>query len=232
MCVRILISVFACLFSPYACCQAVPGPAADGAAIHHLLGQYAKAVDTLDLRLLTQIWSHSPAVSFIYPSLTLVGTEPAPEMERLTKALSGSWCLTITLEPSEAMPKGGIGHGEEVWRSGPGGLSLIEDYHSTGDEGEITGMGVFWWDRDVRRFQVTWCDNTTSTGCSEMTKGASWDRDDLVLRNDWKHEGQQSVFKEVFSQIKENTFTQRLYQGESENRLKLLASIYARKKCH
>jgi len=67
MCVRVLISVFACLFSPYACCQAVPGPATDGAAIHHLLGQYAQAVDTVDLKLLSKIWSHSPDVSFIYP---------------------------------------------------------------------------------------------------------------------------------------------------------------------
>jgi ketosteroid isomerase-like protein len=37
------------------------------AAIHHLIDQYAKAVDTVDLSLLSQIWSHSPEVSFIYP---------------------------------------------------------------------------------------------------------------------------------------------------------------------
>jgi ketosteroid isomerase-like protein len=43
------------------------GPAPDVEAIHHLIGRYTKAVDTVDLNLLWQIWSHSPEVSFIYP---------------------------------------------------------------------------------------------------------------------------------------------------------------------
>ena len=42
-------------------------PAADVEAIHHLIDRYAKAVDTVDMKLLSQIWSHSPEVSFIYP---------------------------------------------------------------------------------------------------------------------------------------------------------------------
>ena len=64
----ILIAAFAFLFPAYACCQADAGAAAaDSAAIHPLLGQYAQAVDTVDLKLLAQIWSHSPDVSFIYP---------------------------------------------------------------------------------------------------------------------------------------------------------------------
>jgi hypothetical protein len=50
-----------------ASCQAAADPAADSAAIHHLLGEYTQAVDTVDLKLLAQIWSHSPDVSFIYP---------------------------------------------------------------------------------------------------------------------------------------------------------------------
>jgi hypothetical protein len=64
--VRILIATVVCLFPAYACCQTGAGPSADSAAIHFLLGQYAKAVDTVDLKLLAQIWSHSPDVSFIY----------------------------------------------------------------------------------------------------------------------------------------------------------------------
>jgi ketosteroid isomerase-like protein len=47
--------------------QTDTGPAPDVEAIHHLVDQYAKAVDTVDLNLLSQIWSHSPEVSFIYP---------------------------------------------------------------------------------------------------------------------------------------------------------------------
>lgn len=62
---RVLIAAFTFLVPVYACGE--PGAAADSLAIHDLLGQYAKAVDTVDLRLLAQIWSHSPDVSFIYP---------------------------------------------------------------------------------------------------------------------------------------------------------------------
>jgi ketosteroid isomerase-like protein len=43
------------------------GPAPDVKAIHHLLERYVQAVDTLDLSLLSQIWSHSSEASFIYP---------------------------------------------------------------------------------------------------------------------------------------------------------------------
>jgi len=67
---RILIAAFAFLFPVFASCQAAPDPAAaaaDNLAIHRLLDRYAQAVDTVDLKLLAGIWSHSPDVSFIYP---------------------------------------------------------------------------------------------------------------------------------------------------------------------
>ena len=50
-----------------ASCQAAADHAADSTVIHHLLKEYTQAVDTVDLKLLAQIWSHSPDVSFIYP---------------------------------------------------------------------------------------------------------------------------------------------------------------------
>ena len=67
---RILIAAVAFLLPACASGQTAPdiaAAAADNLAIHHLLDQYAKAVDTIDLKLLAQIWSHSPDVSFIYP---------------------------------------------------------------------------------------------------------------------------------------------------------------------
>lgn len=64
----ILITAAALLSPAYAGCQPDAGAAAvDNLAIHRLLDQYAQAIDTVDLKLLSQIWSHSPDVSFIYP---------------------------------------------------------------------------------------------------------------------------------------------------------------------
>src|SRR6202051_5340993 len=67
MVTRILGAAILCLMPAYAAAQTDTGPGRDIAAIHHLIEQYAKAVDTVDLKLLSQIWSHSPEVSFIYP---------------------------------------------------------------------------------------------------------------------------------------------------------------------
>jgi ketosteroid isomerase-like protein len=43
------------------------GSASDVKAIRQLLERYLKAVDTVDLNLLSQIWSRSSESSFIYP---------------------------------------------------------------------------------------------------------------------------------------------------------------------
>ena len=67
MVTRILITAILCLIPVCAAAQTDTGPGRDIAALHHLIEQYAKAVDTVDLNLISQIWSHSPEVSFIYP---------------------------------------------------------------------------------------------------------------------------------------------------------------------
>jgi ketosteroid isomerase-like protein len=67
MVARILPVAIVFLITAWATAQADAGPAPDVMAIHHLIDQYTKAVDTVDLNLLSQIWSHSPEVSFIYP---------------------------------------------------------------------------------------------------------------------------------------------------------------------
>jgi ketosteroid isomerase-like protein len=43
------------------------GAPADVDAIQHLIAVYARAVDTADVELVKQIWSHAPEVSFIHP---------------------------------------------------------------------------------------------------------------------------------------------------------------------
>ena len=64
---RILLVAIALLTPACAAVQEDTGPASDVEVIHHLIERYTKAVDTVDLNLLSQIWSHSPEVSFIYP---------------------------------------------------------------------------------------------------------------------------------------------------------------------
>jgi ketosteroid isomerase-like protein len=64
---RILLVTVAFLIPACIAAQTDTGPAPDVEAIHLLIDRYAKAVDAIDLDALSQIWSHSPEVSFIYP---------------------------------------------------------------------------------------------------------------------------------------------------------------------
>jgi len=61
-----LLAAILCL-PAFAAAQTDPGLGSDVIAIRHLIAEYTKAVDTVDLNVLSEIWSHSPEVSFIYP---------------------------------------------------------------------------------------------------------------------------------------------------------------------
>jgi ketosteroid isomerase-like protein len=64
---RVLSVAFLYLIPTAAFAQSDTGPPPDIAAIHRLIGKYTEAVDKVDPELLSDIWSHSPEVSFIYP---------------------------------------------------------------------------------------------------------------------------------------------------------------------
>jgi len=152
--------------------------------------------------------------------------QPGPEMARLTKALAGTWSITFRREPSVQAPKGETAKGEEVWRPGPGGFSLIEDYRSSGELGRHMGLEVTWWDEDARIYQVLWCDNGGPPGCLMINKrGMNWEGDDLVARNEWQENGKTFVSKEVFSDITPRSFKQIVYEGESGREKKLFTIL-------
>jgi hypothetical protein len=56
-----------CVMPALSAAQTDTGRQRDVAAILEFIEQYTKAVDPVDPNLLSQIWSHSPEVSFIYP---------------------------------------------------------------------------------------------------------------------------------------------------------------------
>ena len=147
--------------------------------------------------------------------------------ERLIHALSGSWKITLSLAPNEKMPKGGTGAGEETWRAGPGGLSVIEEYQSTGSEGDVSGLGIFWPDNPPATMRVLWCDTTTPDGCALLNRPARWDGNQLVIENISELDGKRFTFRELFSEITAESFTQTIYEGESGARLKPTVTIRA-----
>ena len=152
------------------------------------------------------------------------------EMEQLIHSFSGNWFIEFAITPTEGLPKGGKGQGQETWKPGPGKLSLIEEYHSRGDDGDNAGQGVFWWDEKLHRYQVLWCANDVPGGCVLISDGASWQGNQLVLLNQWESGGKKQMLKEVFSDITPTTFTQTIYQGENSGTLRPVFICRAKKK--
>lgn len=91
--------------------------------------------------------------------------QSGPEMQRLISALEGSWSITEKYDPDTRTPNGGVNHGEEVWRPGPGGRSLVEDYHSKTPADEVFGLSVTWWEQNAHGYRAIWCANNLPTGC-------------------------------------------------------------------
>jgi ketosteroid isomerase-like protein len=93
----VLFVAVLCLIASAASAQSSTGPAPDIAAIHKLIGKYSEAVDKVDLRMLSDIWSHSPQVSFIYP----LGEERGLDAieQHVFRQVMGGMFSTRDLEP-------------------------------------------------------------------------------------------------------------------------------------
>ena len=153
--------------------------------------------------------------------------KPGPQIERLLKALEGTWSIKEKLAPDAATPGGATGEGKIVWRRGPGGFSVIEDYQSKQGSREVIGLAVFWWDDTAQGYRTIWCDSTNPGGCINFKNLAHWTDGQLVLVEDYEIKGKKFVFKEVFGNITSDAFTQTLYGGESSKELKVDQTIQA-----
>jgi hypothetical protein len=153
-----------------------------------------------------------------------VSAAPVPEIQRLIDRLQGTWSIEERYERSEMMPEGGTSRGEEVWRAGPGGFSLIESYHSKSPALEVTGTSVTWWDGTHRLYRTVWCSSDLPDGCMQIQ--GRWD-EGWVLTDRFEVGGRKLVMTEIFSAFTPRSFVQRLYQGESGGEPKLVMTIRA-----
>lgn len=69
----------------------------------------------------------------------------AAEMERL-KFYVGEWDYTETYEKTSFAPNGGHNAGVYTSKLGPGGNSLVNNFHSQGPVGDFEGMLILTWD--------------------------------------------------------------------------------------
>lgn len=150
--------------------------------------------------------------------------KPAPEMTKLIKMMSGNWTVTEKAEPSPMMPKGGSGKGTARLVAGPGSMSLMESYHSTGTMGSFTGLGTFWWDAKAQLYRGVWCDSMTPGGC-DAGGTTKWEGDNLVGMMEGEMGGQKMVTRFTYSDFKPNSFVMTMASGPDANSLKPMMTV-------
>jgi hypothetical protein len=166
---------------------------------------------------------------FGFPSGASTDTElklPGPPAQKM---ILGSWLIRVQYEPTQDLPKGDVGIGEERWYPGPGGFSLIEELRERNSKGEISGLAVFWWDDKISGIRVLWCENSNPSGCS-LPGGARWEGNNLVLDADHEIAGKKLRFREVFSDITPKSFKQTVSMGETDAELKPFIRVSATRK--
>jgi hypothetical protein len=155
---------------------------------------------------------------------------PAPEMQQVADALVGTWSITQKFEPDEWTPNGGTAEGEETWRCGPGGFTLMEEAHWKEPSGKtFYGLALMWWNAN-KGFQGIWCESDNPNGC-DLAGAASgsckWQNNQLVIDTEFERHGKKFAWHEVFSDITPTSFTQTADIGEKGGRLKRWITIHA-----
>jgi len=158
--------------------------------------------------------------------------QPSTEIQSLTKALSGEWSLNVKFEPGSQTPNGFVSSGEEIWRPGPGGFTLLEEEHLQMPEGDTFLLGAIWWNTATKSFHGMECQNRLPYTCD--VKGAqnditmNWDGTQFVIDEvETSKAGKKSMWHEVWSEITSNSFTQTGEYGDPGGPRKLLFTIHA-----
>ena len=130
-------------------------------------------------------------------------------MERLAFLL-GTWRATDKYEKTIFNPNGGEGTGFYKTIMGPGGFSLLTDYHYQAPHGSSSGHQLFTWE-PKRGCYVGYLVNSSFPGCLQV-KG-NWEGQILVLSGKFETRGMKIAFRQTFSDVTEREMILRQYNS-------------------
>jgi hypothetical protein len=160
--------------------------------------------------------------------------QPSPELKSLARALTGEWSLHVKFEPTASAPNGLTNTGEETWRSGPGGFTLLEEEHLHMPGAEDFLLGIIWWNTQTKSLRGMECQNLLPYTCD--AKGAlnditmSWDGKQFIIDEiETSSSGKKSNWHEVWSEITPTSFVQTGESGDPGGPRKRVFTIQATK---
>jgi len=151
---------------------------------------------------------------------------PGPELQNF---MLGTWRTEAQYERTAEMPNGGTAFGTEIWRPGPGGMSVIEESSEKNAQGDMAGLAVAWWDAKAQGQRFVWCDNRNTDGCYVSKEVAKWNGTSLEWKEEQEHDGRRRMYSEVFRDITPTSFTQVLGEWEPGEAPKTTVTIRATK---
>ncbi len=149
----------------------------------------------------------------------------APEVKRLSDALSGKWKTTEKIEANEFLKSAGTGSGVFSIREGPSSNSLILDYKSQSSMGPYSSTRIIYWDGRAGDYRTFYCDSLQPGGSGEAGTGR-WEGKDLVFESTTEAPSGSIQMIQRFSDISDVGFTFSLdvvNQGKSERSLTIQA---------
>lgn len=149
----------------------------------------------------------------------------APEVKRLSDALSGKWKTTEKFEANEFLKSGATGSGVFSIHKGPSGNSLILEYTSQGSMGPYSSTRIIYWDHRTGGYRAFYCDSLQAGGCGEAGTGR-WEGKDLVFESTTEAPNGPIQMIQRFSDISNVGFTFSLdviNQGKSERSVTIQA---------
>ena len=140
------------------------------------------------------------------PVAGMPSMKPSPEIQKLARAMVGTYTTKETHEAGPFMPTGGTGTGQATFILGPGGNSIIESYQSKSGPmgGKFRGHGVVWYDAKAGGYRSVWCDSM-SPMC-EVGGTTKWEGDKLTGSTESEMMGKKMTYKETMSEFSPNGF--------------------------
>lgn len=148
--------------------------------------------------------------------------KPSPEMKKLAHMIGGRWQVEEKYEITPFTPQGGEGKGVDLIHRGPGGLSLIVNYSSSGSMGETHGAGIITWSAEDNAYKQFWVDDGTPAGLLWLGK---WQGDSLVFTGTQNMAGQQTSWRQVYSGLGADAFTMAFEMGQPDGSFKPFMTI-------
>jgi len=134
------------------------------------------------------------------------------DFDSLVKALKGRWeTLVYHDDPqSTAAPQEAPDHGEQVWRTGPGRLTLMEEEHIASRDGDLYVLALHWWDRSTNTLKGMLCNNAGSGACSVDSfyrSKLNWDGKRLTVDLVFPQGAKMMLWHEEFRDFTATSFT-------------------------